>query len=95
MKLASLFLSAGLGAALALTACSPAINAAKISQVKPGMKAAQVETILGRPAHIDQAETTGLRGEVYDYPGTVGTGRVIFLNGAVFKAEFLPGAPTS
>jgi hypothetical protein len=85
----------GLGASLALTACSSSISAEKISRIKPAMNAAQVEAILGRPAHIDQAETVGLRGEVYDYPGPRGEGRVIFLNDAVFKAEFVPGEKQS
>jgi len=82
----SLMLGAG-----ALAACSSSISAEKISQVKPAMKVDQVEAILGQSAHIDQAETTGLRGEVYHYPGPGGEGRVIFLNDAVFKAEFVPG----
>jgi hypothetical protein len=77
--------------AVFLAACSSAVTAEKISQVKPAMKAEQVEAILGRPAHIDEAETTGLRGEVYHYPAANGEGRVIFLNDAVFKAVFVPG----
>ncbi len=81
-----------LGGVLTLSACSSSVTAAKIGEIKPAMKADQVEAILGQPAHIDQAETTGLRGEVYHYPGSNGSeGRVIFLNDAVFKAEFVPG----
>ena len=77
--------------AVFLAACSSAVTSEKMAQVKPAMKVEQVEAILGRPAHIEQAETTGLRGEVYHYPAANGEGRVIFLNDAVFKAEFVPG----
>ena len=76
--------------ALVLSACSASMNREKISQIKPAMKVDQVEAILGAPASIDQSETTGVRGEVYRYPGSAGEGRVIFLNDAVFKAEFVP-----
>ncbi len=54
------------------------------------MKTAQVEALLGRPERIDASETTGLRGEVYHYPGSGGEGRVVILNDSVFKAEFIP-----
>ena len=74
-----------------LAACSSAVTPQKMAQIQQGMKTAQVEAILGRPAHIDQSETTGLRGEVYDYTGVNGTGRVVLLNDTVFKAEFIPG----
>jgi hypothetical protein len=80
---------------LVLAACSSTATAQKMAQVHPGMKVEVVEAILGRPDHIDQAETTGLRGEVYYYPGTAGEGRVIFLNDAVFKAEFVPGGKST
>ena len=78
--------------ALALAACSSAVTPDKIAQIKPAMNAAQVEAILGRPTRIEQSETTGLTGEVDYYPASNGEGRVIFLNNAVFKAEFVPGA---
>lgn len=76
--------------ALLVTACSNV--ATKIAEIKPGMKTDQVTTLLGRPAHIDHSETTGLQGDVYYYPSSSGQGRVVFLNNAVFKAEFIPGA---
>ena len=76
---------------LALSACSSAVTPEKISQIKPAMKVDQVEAILGRPAHIDQSETTGLSGQVYYYTSPHGEARVTFLNDAVFKAEFIPG----
>jgi hypothetical protein len=82
-------------AAGALASCSSAVTPEKMAQVTVGMKTADVEKILGRPAHIDQSETTGLRGEVYDYPGSNGEGRVIILNDLVFKAEFVPGGNKS
>jgi hypothetical protein len=85
-----LFLAAGI-----LAACSSAVTPEKMAQVTVGMKTADVEKILGRPAHIDQSETTGLRGEVYDYPGVNGEGRVVILNDIVFKAEFVPGGKSS
>jgi hypothetical protein len=75
-----------------VTACSTAITPDQISQVKPAMSIAQVTTLLGQPAHIDHAETTGIRGDVYHYPAPNGEGRVTFLNDTVFKAEFVPGA---
>jgi hypothetical protein len=81
--------------AVFLAACSSAVTPEKMAQIKPAMKAEQVEAILGRPAQIEQAETTGLRGEVYHYPAAQGEGRVIFLNDAVFKAEFGPGGKSS
>jgi hypothetical protein len=77
---------------VALTACSSAVTPDKISQIKPAMKVDQVETILGQPARIEHAETTGLQGDVYYYPTPNGEGHVVFLNNAVFKAEFVPGA---
>jgi hypothetical protein len=81
-----------LGAALALTACSSAVTPDKMAQIKPAMNAGQVEAILGRPASIEQSETADqtLSGEVDHYPAPNGEGRVIFVNHAVFKAEFVP-----
>jgi hypothetical protein len=80
--------------ALVLTACSSAVTPDKIAQIKPAMNATQVEAILGRPASIEQSETADqtLSGEVDHYPASNGEGRVIFINHAVFKAEFVPGA---
>jgi hypothetical protein len=76
-------------AVLLLTACS-SVTPEKISLIKPAMKPAEVEAILGRPASIEHAETTGLTGDLYHYPASHGEGRVVFLNDAVFKAEFVP-----
>jgi len=82
-----------LGAALALTACSSAVTPDKMAQIKPPMNQEQVEAILGRPASIDQSETADqtISGEVDHYYGSLGEGRVIFVNHAVFKAEFISG----
>jgi hypothetical protein len=82
------------GSAIVLTACSSAVTPDKISPIKPAMNQDQVEAILGRPARIDQSETADqtLNGEVDYYPASNGEGRVIFVNHAVFKAEFVPGA---
>jgi hypothetical protein len=77
---------------LLVTACASSVSAQKMAQIKPGMNADQVEAILGRPAHIDQSETTGLQGQVYHYPGPNGEGQIVFLNNAVFDAKFVPGA---
>jgi hypothetical protein len=90
-RLTFLFLSAGI-----VSACSSAVTPEKMARVHAGMKTSEVEVLLGRPAHIDQSETTGLRGEVYDYPGANGgEGRVVLLNDTVFKVEFVPGGGKS
>ena len=85
-----------LPAILTLTACSSAVTPGDMSQIKPGMTSGQVEALLGRPASIEQSETADqtLSGEVDHYPAPNGEGRVIFVNHAVFKAEFLPEAKT-
>jgi len=82
-----------LAAALALAACSSAVTAEKMAQIKPAMKTDQVVALLGQPAHIDQSQTSDqlLSGEVYRYPAPDGEGRVVFINGAVFQAQFVPG----
>jgi hypothetical protein len=87
--------TAFVSALLALTACSSAVTPDKISQIKPAMKPSEVEAILGRPASIEHAETTGLTGDLYHYPASNGEGRVVFLNDAVFKAEFVPAGGKS
>jgi hypothetical protein len=78
--------------AFALAACSSAVTPDKIAQIKPAMSQDQVEAILGRPARIEQSETTDqtISGGVDHYPAWNGEGRVIFVNHAVFKAEFVP-----
>ena len=89
-------MTASIISAFALAACSSAVTPDKMAQIKPAMKADQVEAILGRPASIEQSETANqtISGEVDHYPAPNGEGRVIFVNHAVFKAEFLPEAKT-
>ena len=79
-------------AALILTACSSSVTPGKIAQIHSPMKSDDVKALLGKPDHIDHAETTGLNGDVYHYPAPNGEGRVVFLNDTVFKAEFISGA---
>ncbi len=77
--------------ALTLTACSTCGLDSKMGLVKPGMKADEVETILGHPARIDEAQTDDqtIAGQVYHYSTPSGECQVVFVNGAVLKAEFL------
>ena len=76
--------------ALILVACSSSVTASRLAQVREGMKTAEVETILGRPTRIEQAEITGLTGKVYHYQSGAGDGQVVFVNDAVFKTDFVP-----
>ena len=82
------------GTGLALSACSSGITPGQMAQIKPGMKAEQVQAILGQPASIEQSESADqtISGEVDHYPGSNGEGRVVIVNHAVFQAEFIPGA---
>ena len=85
-----------LAAALALAACSSAVSTSALATIQPGMKLADVEAKLGRPARIDHTETTGLTGLVYHYPAADGgDAQVIFINDAVFKAALVPGGKSS
>ena len=81
---------ASLVAGLLLTACSSAITPSSLTKVSNGMKLDQVETLLGRPTTIDESETTGVTGKVYHYTSAEGDARVVFINDAVFKTEFIP-----
>ena len=79
----------------ALHTWSEAATVAKFSQIedmKPPMTVAQVETSVGAPSRIDSSETTGVTGQVYHYPFLRGEMKLVFVNGVVFHAEFLPGA---
>ena len=75
----------------ALAACSGA-TPDKMGEIKPGMSPDQVQTILGRPASIEQSASPDqtITGEVDHFPGRGGEGRVIFVNSVVFKSEFVP-----
>ena len=78
--------------ASALAACSSAVTPDKMARIKQGMKPDQVQAILGRPASIEQSETSDqtVSGEVDHYRAPNGEGRVVIVNHVVFKFEFLP-----
>lgn len=76
--------------ALALVGCAGRITPEKIALVKPGMTEAQAEAILGPPARIEEAETTGIRGKVYHYPAGQEEAQVVFLNDQVYRAALVP-----
>ena len=78
-------------AAIVVTACSTCGIENEMGLIKRGMKADQVEAILGRPARIDETQTADqtVAGQVYHYSTPSGEGRIVFVNGTVFKAEFL------
>jgi outer membrane protein assembly factor BamE (lipoprotein component of BamABCDE complex) len=76
--------------ALMLAACSSSVTASRLTQIQDGMKTSQVESILGRPTHIDQSQITGLTGQVYHYISGAGDGRVVFVNDTVFETNFVP-----
>jgi hypothetical protein len=65
----------------------------RLTRIKPDMSADQVETIMGRPASIEQSETSDqtISGEVDHYPARFPARgvdcRVIFVNHTVFKTE--------
>lgn len=71
--------------ALTLTACSVCGLNHDLGLVKPGMKVNEVEALLGSPASIDETVSA----EVYHYSTPSGEARIVFVNGAVFKSEFL------
>ena len=47
---------------------------------------------MGRPAHVEHAESTGITADVYHYSYHDHDMKVVFVNGVVFHAEFVPGA---
>jgi hypothetical protein len=69
----------------------------RLTRVKAGMTTDQVEAIMGRPATIEQSESTdqAVNGEVDHYPSrfplSAGDCRITFVNHIVFKTEFVPG----
>jgi hypothetical protein len=81
------------GTGLALSACSSGVTPEEMAQIKPGMKAEQVQALLGQPASIQQSESTDqtISGEVDHYPGSKGEGRVVIVDHTVFQAQFVPG----
>ena len=66
---------------------------ANVQHTQPPLTTAEVEKLMGSPARIEHSETTGITGDVYHYPASSGSERkIVFVNGTVFSAEFLPGA---
>jgi hypothetical protein len=68
----------------------------RLTQVKPGMTAEHVDSIMGTPASIEQSESADqtVNGEVNHYPArfpsVAGDCRVIFVNHIVFNTKFIP-----
>jgi hypothetical protein len=81
-----------IGTGLALSACSSAVTPGKMAEIKPGMTPEQVGAMIGKPATIEQSETSDqtISGEVDHYPAPNGEGRVVLVNHVVFKSEFAP-----
>jgi hypothetical protein len=79
-------------ATVALTACASCGLDSKLGLIKPGMKADQVQALLGSPNRIDETQTEDqtVTGQVYHYTTPAGDGRVVFVNGIVFSATILP-----
>jgi hypothetical protein len=92
--LASILLIIGLSIPAYFTFAAAERTAAfsKVQDSRPPLKVEEVVKLLGQPERIDHAETTGMQGDVYYYSRSNGTDCVIFINSAVFKAEFVPGA---
>jgi hypothetical protein len=66
----------------------------KVEANQPALTQAQVEELLGRPAHIEQSQSADqtLTGAVYHYPYHDRDMKVIFVNGLVFGTQFPSGA---
>lgn len=66
----------------------------EIGNARPAMQQADVEKLLGPPAHIDETASTdqAITGAVYHYPHDGGDMQVIFINGTVFKTQFSPAS---
>ena len=60
---------------------------------KTPMTIAQVEKEMGPPVSTEQSESVDqtITGSVYHYPIPEGDMKVVFINGVVFHAEFVPG----
>ncbi len=66
----------------------------KVQDSKPPLTQQQVEQLMGQPARIEQSETDDqtIKGLVYFYPHNNSNMKIVFVNGVVFSAEFVPGA---
>ncbi len=62
----------------------------KIQDSKPPLTTDEVVNLLGQPSHIDESESTGVKGEVYYYPWHKSEMKIVFVNGTVFHAEYTP-----
>ncbi len=80
---------------LVLTACNSAVTPARLDKIAPGMKSDDVVAQLGQPVRSDHAEITGLTGDAYHYVSARGDAKVVFINGAVFTTQFIPGGKGS
>jgi hypothetical protein len=96
MSLSSLLKSRAVllaAATVVLTACASCGLDSKLGLIKPGMKADQVQALLGNPTRIDETQTDDqtVTGQVYHYATPAGEGCIVFVNGVVFSATILPG----
>jgi len=66
----------------------------KVQDEKHALTTTEVEKLMGRPASIEQSQSADqtITGSVYHYPIPEGDMKVTFINGTVFKAEFVSGA---
>ena|SRR5258706_7731319 len=60
----------------------------KIQDSRPPLRTDDVVKLLGQPSRIEQSENTGVTGEVYYYPWRNNEMKIVFVNGAVFHAEY-------
>jgi hypothetical protein len=90
MKTASRYLLLAL-TALSAVACGSAVTSVKLQQITDGMKTDQVVALLGQPTRIQHAEITGVTGDAYLYDSTKGEAVVVFVNGAVFRTNYIHG----
>jgi hypothetical protein len=69
-------------------------SASVILGTTTAMTIAEVEKEMGPPAGIEQSESGDqtITGSVYHYPLSDGAMKVVFVNGVIFHAEFVPGA---
>ncbi len=69
-------------------------SASDILGARAPLTIAQVEKEMGPPASVEQSESGDqtINGAVYHYPLPEGALKVVFINGLVFHAEFVPGA---
>ncbi len=66
----------------------------EILNAKTPVTVAEVEKEMGAPVRIEHSQSVDqtITGEVYHYPYHGDDMKVVFINGTVFKAEFVSGA---